>query len=239
MMAQFRTRPDHPEEATHRIVRWFRSAGLSVTMSTAILFTAPIDRSPPDFSDAGVRMELDRVTPSWQGAMARHEAQKLNDFSGFPLEAIDFWSKGKSLAAASRSLSALAALNAHFNTVAYNGGPSRGRLSDEWETPLEFISDGGDCEDYVIAKFLALREAGWPWKNRRIVVGELAEGGHHAVLVVRLTETDPWYMLDNRSEEIVQVGAVTDFTPFFGMSARATWIYKRGWKAPVAAGAAA
>ncbi|MEN3953471.1 transglutaminase-like cysteine peptidase [Iodidimonas sp. SYSU 1G8] len=232
-MAQLRPRPVYPDDAVHRIVRWFRSAGLSVTMSAAIFFTVPIDRKPPDFSDAAVRMEMDRVTPSWQGAMARHDAQTRSDFSGFPLDAIDFWAKGKSLAAAPRSLEMLAALNAHFNTVTYTGSPSRAQLSDEWETPLEFISDGGDCEDYVIAKFLALREAGWPWKNRRIVVGEIEGGGHHAVLVVRLTETAPWYMLDNRTDKVVPVGAVADFIPFFGMSARSTWIYKRDWKAPV------
>lgn len=69
-------------------------------------------------------------------------------------------------------------------------------VPDHWSAPLETLASGeGDCKDYAIAKYLALREAGLS-DVRLIIVHDLAGGTDHAVVAVRLH--DGWILLDNR-----------------------------------------
>ena len=59
---------------------------------------------------------------------------------------------------------------------------------DRWSTPLEtFATRHGDCEDYAIAKCVALRQAGVDDEDLRlIIVRDLVVGGeNHAVLAAR------------------------------------------------------
>ena len=51
-------------------------------------------------------------------------------------------------------------------------------VPDYWATPQETYERGaGDCEDYAIAKYFALREAGLPAKQLRLIYAELRIGG--------------------------------------------------------------
>ena len=43
-------------------------------------------------------------------------------------------------------------------------------VMDYWETPAEFFQKSGDCEDFAIAKYFALRDLGFPASQMRIVV---------------------------------------------------------------------
>lgn len=71
-------------------------------------------------------------------------------------------------------------------------------VPDRWNAPLETLASGqGDCKDYAITKYVALREAGLSDDDvRLVIVHDLASGGDHAVVAVRLH--DRWIMLDNR-----------------------------------------
>jgi predicted transglutaminase-like cysteine proteinase len=216
---------------------WLKTLGVSIGISGAIFFSVPFDRQPPEFGTAYVKMEMDEITPSWRGTLARYERQKAEDFAGFSHQSARYWEEAQRLAERPASLDMLKALNGHLNRVVYRDDSLQRDIPNEWATPLEFIEHGGDCEDYVTAKFLALAAAGWPSKNMRLVIGELADGSHHAVLVVRLHGYDTtWHVLDNRSDRIRTVAETGDFIPFFGMSQRATWIYKRNWGTRVADG---
>jgi predicted transglutaminase-like cysteine proteinase len=70
--------------------------------------------------------------------------------------------------------------------------------ADTWASPLATFAAGeGDCEDYAIVKYLALREAGVPAADLRLVVVlDTRSGQQHAVLAARLDER--WLVLDNR-----------------------------------------
>jgi predicted transglutaminase-like cysteine proteinase len=71
-------------------------------------------------------------------------------------------------------------------------------VADLWTSPLKtFASGAGDCEDYAIAKFAALREVGFTESDLRLlVVHEAGADSYHAVVSVRLD--DNWLVLDNR-----------------------------------------
>ena len=71
-------------------------------------------------------------------------------------------------------------------------------MPDRWSAPLQTLGTGrGDCEDYAIAKYVALREAGVAEDDLRLViVRDLSLGADHAVTVTRLG--GQWIVLDNR-----------------------------------------
>ena len=76
-------------------------------------------------------------------------------------------------------------------------------VPDRWSTPLAtFASGRGDCEDYAIAKFVALQEAGVAASDLRLViVHDMAVNEDHALVAARLE--DRWVMLDNRHLALV------------------------------------
>ena len=71
-------------------------------------------------------------------------------------------------------------------------------VEDRWTAPLATLTTGfGDCEDYAIAKYVALMQAGVAAEDvQLIIVRDLARDGDHAVVAVRLD--GHWIMLDNR-----------------------------------------
>ncbi|TDM67713.1 hypothetical protein CEF00_13520, partial [Lactobacillus crispatus] len=83
-------------------------------------------------------------------------------------------------------------------TVGYASDLSQHGVLDVWSAPLATIDSGlGDCEDYAIAKYVALREAGFAEADLRILLGkDRAARQDHAVLAVRSEGT--WLVLDNR-----------------------------------------
>src|ERR1700722_17426741 len=86
---------------------------------------------------------------------------------------------------------------------------------DVWSSPLEtFASGAGDCEDYAIAKFVALRLAGVSPEDLRIVVmRDTIAGEDHAVAAVRLD--GHWLTLDNRRMAMVEDSYVRNYRPRF------------------------
>ena len=79
---------------------------------------------------------------------------------------------------------------------------------DVWSSPLvTFHHSAGDCEDYAIAKLVALGMAGIPADDLRIVVlADVVSGEGHAVAAARLD--GHWLILDNRHMTLVEDIAV-------------------------------
>jgi predicted transglutaminase-like cysteine proteinase len=86
---------------------------------------------------------------------------------------------------------------------------------DVWSSPLATFARGaGDCEDYAIAKFVALRLAGISPDDLRIVImRDTIHGEDHAVAAVRLD--GHWLMLDNRRMAMVEDANARNFRPTF------------------------
>ncbi|QOZ30915.1 transglutaminase-like cysteine peptidase [Bradyrhizobium sp. CCBAU 53421] len=86
---------------------------------------------------------------------------------------------------------------------------------DVWATPLATFARGsGDCEDYAIAKFVALGKAGVAPEDLRIVVmHDLLGGEDHAVVAARLD--GHWLTLDNRRMAMIEDADIRSFRPTF------------------------
>jgi predicted transglutaminase-like cysteine proteinase len=91
---------------------------------------------------------------------------------------------------------------------------------DRWSTPLaSFATAKGDCEDYAIAKYVALREAGFPEADLRLLLGrDRTVGQDHAILAARLDGR--WLILDNRWSELREDLTDLNFTPLFAINSR-------------------
>ena len=87
--------------------------------------------------------------------------------------------------------------------------------ADVWSSPLvTFATGAGDCEDYAIAKFVALQMAGVsPDDLRIVVVRDTIRGEDHAVAMARLD--DRWLTLDNRRMAMVEDADVRNYRPLF------------------------
>jgi len=88
-------------------------------------------------------------------------------------------------------------------------------VPDRWSAPLATFTTGrGDCEDYAIAKYVALLEAGVAEDDLRLViVRDLAVGEDHAIVAARLDGA--WITLDNRWLALVEDGDLRRVAPLF------------------------
>ena len=107
------------------------------------------------------------------------------------------------------------------NAIRYTSDMTQWGTPDEWSAPLaagkgSFDTGLGDCEDYAIAKYVALRAAGIPAKQLRVLlVRDNIARLDHAVLAAN--EDGHWYVLDNRWTAAVEDSDVRRFTPLFAL----------------------
>jgi predicted transglutaminase-like cysteine proteinase len=107
------------------------------------------------------------------------------------------------------------------NAIRYTSDMTQWGTPDEWSAPLaggkgSFETGLGDCEDYAIAKYVALRAAGLLAKHLRVLlVHDNIARVDHAVLAVN--EEGHWYVLDNRWTAAVEDTDVRRFTPLFAL----------------------
>jgi predicted transglutaminase-like cysteine proteinase len=86
-------------------------------------------------------------------------------------------------------------------------------VADFWSAPLATLSAGtGDCEDYAIVKYVALRESGIvPDDLRLVIVYDIKRETDHAVVAVRLDLE--WLILDNRTLILVNAEEAGHYHP--------------------------
>ena len=91
-------------------------------------------------------------------------------------------------------------------------------VADRWSAPLETMASGrGDCEDYAIAKYVALGEAGIGEDDLRLVIlRDLGLAEDHAILAVR--DGDKWLLLDNRRLALLEDNELQRVQPLFALN---------------------
>jgi predicted transglutaminase-like cysteine proteinase len=105
--------------------------------------------------------------------------------------------------------------------------------SDYWATPVEFLQRGGDCEDFAIAKYTALRSLGFPEERLRVaIVQDTVKDIPHAVLVVYTDEGA--FILDNQIKSLVDAEVKGRYKPIFSINRQAWWLHKSPSKTIVA-----
>jgi len=115
-------------------------------------------------------------------------------------------------------------VNNQMNQIRYIGDQKNWGKSDYWETPIEFLTYGGDCEDFAIAKYVSLRALGVPDRAMRVaIVKDLQKNLAHAVLIV-YTENGP-VVLDNQIKRMTRASEISHYKPIFSINRTAWWLH--------------
>lgn len=93
-----------------------------------------------------------------------------------------------------------------------------------WETPFEFLTHAGQCQDYANAKYLALAQSGVPDSLMRfVVVRDRQQALDHAVLVVYVAG-EP-LVLDNQNTAVLPADQIDRYAPYYALNTEEAWTY--------------
>ncbi|EGM68170.1 transglutaminase-like cysteine peptidase [Shewanella sp. HN-41] len=100
--------------------------------------------------------------------------------------------------------------------------------SNYWATPMEFIGvNGGDCEDFSIAKYFTLLQLGVPEDKMRItMVKATSVNQYHMVLAYYETPSSIPLVLDNLDHVIKPATQRTDLLPVYSFNGKQLWLNK-------------
>lgn len=116
----------------------------------------------------------------------------------------------------------LTEVNRFFNQFEYVEDKDQWGENDYWATPQEFLgTQRGDCEDFVIAKYFALRKLGVPDDRLYLTyVKALKQNIAHMVLSYFETPSSIPLILDNYNPDIVSANARRDLLPVYSFNAK-------------------
>lgn len=121
-----------------------------------------------------------------------------------------------------QSLQEIADVNSSINSlIQYTSDEKLYGKADHWAN-FEEISNSlaGDCEDYALLKYWALRKIGVPAESMHILVFyDKIVRIHHAVLIVNQM------VLDNRTDRIIKIDKLTDIAPNMAINENEFLIY--------------
>jgi predicted transglutaminase-like cysteine proteinase len=166
--------------------------------------------------------------PQWQRVIADHakDAARLQACLDAPEDCRtpyqNSWRQVIDAARGKEKFEILAIVNSFFNQWSYSLDEDLYGKSEYWATPYEFLTRSGDCEDYAIAKYFALRDLGFPEEDLRIVIlFDSSRGIGHAVLTVRHGQDQ--LVLDSLSDGLFSHRRYSQYRPQFSMNETQRW----------------
>lgn len=123
----------------------------------------------------------------------------------------------------------LGLVNEFFNDIRFVSDHELWGMEDYWATPIETLAaNGGDCEDFAIAKYFTLRELGIPAENMRLTyVKALQLNQAHMVLSYYPSPDAEPLILDNLTPEIQPAASRTDLLPVYSFNADGLWLARK------------
>jgi len=126
-------------------------------------------------------------------------------------------------------LEKLKLVNHFFNQSVFVSDLEHWGKEDYWATPVEMLStNGGDCEDFTIAKYFTLKEMGVPEQRMQITyVKALRLNQAHMVLTYFPTPGADPLVLDNLIDEIKPASQRNDLLPVYSFNGEGLWLAKK------------
>lgn len=121
-------------------------------------------------------------------------------------------------------------VNQFFNQVRFLDDIKHWKKKDYWATPVEFlITNGGDCEDFSIAKYYTLKELGVPTDKMNLAyVKALEYNQAHMVLTYYKNPRSTPLVLDNINGEILPATKRPDLLHVYSFNGDKLWLSKMG-----------
>ena len=130
----------------------------------------------------------------------------------------------------SSDLAKLKKANHFFNSrIAFVSDIALWKVKDYWATPIEVLcKQGGDCEDFAIAKYFTLKAMGIAEKKLNITyVKAIQYNMPHMVLTYYSKPGAEPLVLDNLVDSINPASKRTDLMPIFSFNSTALWLAKQ------------
>lgn len=203
---------------------------LALILFVAAFFSAPTHAAEALFGRTETRHDSLRVFVKWTGMWMREAEQQSDQYpQSCPPKPLRPCGPGvleqlMQDLPEEQGLAQLQAVNMNFNRAPYITDPINWGVPDFWATVYEFLSRDGDCEDYAIAKYIALKRLGVPASDMRIVVvDDVNLGVPHAVLMVE--QDGERYILDNQINTVLPDTAIHHYRPIYSINEEAWWLH--------------
>jgi len=123
----------------------------------------------------------------------------------------------------------LAQVNAFFNRLDFVSDDRHWGKKDYWATPLEFLaSNGGDCEDFAVAKYFTLKQMGVPEERMSLTyVKALRLNQAHMVVTYHPKPGAEPLVLDNLEDSIKMASKRSDLLPVYSFNGDGLWLAKQ------------
>lgn len=210
-----------------------RTVGLLTIILTMFTSTSVYGQAKYTFESAEDFLAPAATWPAWQDMLNRHDAelqtihQCLNDGEACPrkLKGLrHILLRGQDLTPEQQ----VRLVNRYINKQRYKDDRIRSQsvAGNQWETLTEFLQNGGDCEDFAVAKYFVLREFGVEAEDMRIVIGkEPQRATHHAMLAVNFDD-DVW-LLEN--DNTIYRNGDQDINRFvYAVNEKGIWDHEKG-----------
>jgi len=119
-------------------------------------------------------------------------------------------------------------VNNFFNGLEFVDDIDHWGKDDYWATPVEFLAtEGGDCEDFVIAKYFSLKELGVPAEKLRLmyVTATRLRQAHMVLAYYEQSNSVP-LVLDNINRRILPASRRRDLLPVYSFNGDGLWLAK-------------
>jgi predicted transglutaminase-like cysteine proteinase len=146
----------------------------------------------------------------------------------FARRRVVFWQDLIKSAPGLEEMQKLHRVNAFFNELEFINDSEHWGKDDYWATPLQTLtSNGGDCEDFSIAKYFTLIEMGVPAERLRLTYVKALEldQAHMVLTYYETPEAEP-VVLDNLVGEIQPSSQRTDLLPVYSFNGDGLWLAK-------------
>ena len=133
-------------------------------------------------------------------------------------------------------LEKLEKVNQFFNQMEFVDDIDHWGEKDYWATPIEFLgTQGGDCEDFTIAKYFTLKAMGIEEEKLNLTyVKALNYNVHHMVLTYFSTPGSEPLVLDNIVTDINSASQRKDLLPIYSFNGTGLWLAKQRGKGRLA-----
>ncbi|TQV81590.1 transglutaminase-like cysteine peptidase [Denitrobaculum tricleocarpae] len=199
--------------------------------ATLLDLTKTIDTAAPGiFNTIEFRSKSFKALPQWRRVLDQFKRERkaflacTNDAANCSSEVQKSW---REIILEARDLDRAAKLNAvnrYFNRWPYKLDKEVFGVNEYWASPVEFMTRSGDCEDFSIAKYFALKELGFTQEEMRIVIlMDRIRNIGHAVLAIY--EKNDILVLDSLSNVILSHSKYKHYLPQYSMNETTRWAH--------------
>ena len=198
---------------TSRLLAWLPSTLMALMALMALMIALAFAQEAVTISDAQIAKLATSFGPPakerlthWRALMSNPKNKALTDRQKLEL------------------------VNDFMNQTPFKSDKEHWGKDDYWATPIEFLStNGGDCEDFSIAKYFTLRALGVADEKLQITyVKEIKIYNEaHMVLAYFATPDAEPLILDNINKTIQPASNRSDLVPVYSFNGSGLWLAKQ------------